>query len=49
MRHLSDVLPLTFAVRAIQHPWLGSANKPLDLVLLAAVLAAAGALSIRAT
>lgn len=43
MRHLSDVLPLTYAVRAIQQPWLGSAAKPLDLLLLAALLAAARA------
>ena len=49
MRHLSDVLPLTYAVRAIQHPWLGSPSAPLDLLPLAGILAAAGALSIRAT
>lgn len=48
MRHLSDVLPLTFAVRVIQHPWLGSASEPLDLLVLAGVLVAAGALSTRA-
>lgn len=47
MRHLSDALPLTFAVRAIQHPWLGSASKPLDLLVLAGMLGAAGLLSIR--
>jgi ABC-2 type transport system permease protein len=48
MRHLSDVLPLTYAVRAIQHPWLGSPTKPLDLLLLTGLLGAAGALAIRA-
>lgn len=48
MRHLSDVLPLTFAVRAIQQPWLGAPPKLLDLLLLAGMLAAAGALSARA-
>lgn len=49
MRHLSDVLPLTYAVRAIQQPWLGSAANPLDLLLLAALLAAAGTLAARAS
>jgi ABC-2 type transport system permease protein len=48
MRHLSDVLPLTFAVRAIQHPWLGSPANPLDILLLAGILGAAGALTIQA-
>lgn len=48
MRHVSDVLPLTFAVRAIQQPWLGAASKPLDLLVLTGLLGAAGALSIRA-
>ncbi len=48
MRHLSDVLPLTFAVRAIQQPWLGSATRPLDILLLVGMLTAAGALSLRA-
>lgn len=48
MRHLSDVLPLTFAVRAIQQPWLGAAPRPLDLLLLAGILAVAGVLSSRA-
>ena len=46
MRQLSDVLPLTYAVRAIQQPWLGSPFKPLELVLLAAILAAAVAMSV---
>lgn len=46
MRHLSDALPLTYAVRAIQHPWVGSAVKPLDLLLLAALLTAAGTISV---
>ncbi len=48
MRHLSDVLPLTFAVRAIQQPWLGAAPRLLDLLLLTGILAAAGTLSARA-
>lgn len=39
MRSISDVLPMTQAVRAIQHPWLGigSGNSP-RLVTLAALL-----------
>ena len=39
MRSISDVLPMTQAVRAIQHPWLGigSGNSP-RLVILAALL-----------
>lgn len=47
MRHLSDVLPLTFVVRAIDQPWLGTPTSLLDLLLLAGILATAGALSIR--
>ena len=49
MRQVSDVLPLTFAVRAIQQPWLGSPIRALNLVLLAAILAAAGAIAVRAS
>jgi ABC-2 type transport system permease protein len=49
MRQVSDVLPLTFAVRAIQQPWLGSPIRALYLVLLAAILAAAGAIAVRAS
>jgi ABC-2 type transport system permease protein len=45
MRQLSDVLPLTYAVRAIQQPWLGSATRPLDLLLLAGLLTAAAGMS----
>lgn len=48
MRQLSDVLPLTFAVRVIQQPWLGTSPRLLDLLLLAGILAAAGVLSVRA-
>jgi ABC-2 type transport system permease protein len=47
MRHVSDILPLTYAVRAIQQPWLGTATRPFDLLLLAALLAAAAAISAR--
>lgn len=48
MRQLSDVLPLTFAVRAIQQPWLGAAPAWRDLLLLGALLTAVGALCVRA-
>lgn len=48
MRQLSDLLPLTFAVRGIEQPWLGSAPRLPDLLLLAGILAAAGTLSVRA-
>jgi ABC-2 type transport system permease protein len=48
MRHLSDVLPLTFVVRAIQQPWLDSSAAGLDLALLGTMAAAAAALAARA-
>lgn len=48
MRHLSDLLPLTFAVRAIQQPWLGADPQPLYLLLLAGLLVAATGFSARA-
>lgn len=48
MRQLSDVLPLTFAVRAIEQPWLGSTPRLLDLALLTGMLGIAGVLSARA-
>lgn len=48
MRQLSDLLPLTFAVRAVGQPWLGSATQWLDLALLAVILAVTGGLSVRA-
>jgi ABC-2 type transport system permease protein len=48
MRHISGLLPLTFAVRAIQQPWLGATAKPLDLLLLGGLLIAAAVLSARA-
>ncbi len=49
MRHLSDALPLTFAVRAIQQPWLGTQSQLLYPLLLAGMLITAGALSLRAS
>lgn len=38
MRAVSDVLPLTFVVRALQDPWLGYGQDVMSLVLLAAIL-----------
>jgi ABC-2 type transport system permease protein len=45
MRQLSDVLPLTRVVTAIQEPWLGIGSNVPDLLLLSALFAAAVALS----
>jgi hypothetical protein len=45
MRQLSDVLPLTRVVAAIQEPWLGTGSNVSELVLLSAVFAVAVALS----
>jgi ABC-2 type transport system permease protein len=45
MRQLSDVLPLTRVVTAIQEPWLGTGSNTSELVVLLAVFAAAVALS----
>jgi ABC-2 type transport system permease protein len=41
MRRLSDLLPLTQVVTAIQEPWLGSGSNHSELLVLAAVGAAA--------
>jgi ABC-2 type transport system permease protein len=48
MRHISEMLPLTFAVRAIEQPWLGASSSLLDLLLLASLLAVATLLCARA-
>jgi ABC-2 type transport system permease protein len=45
MRQLSDVLPLTRVVTAIQEPWLGTGSNASELVVLSALFAAAAALS----
>lgn len=50
MRSISDVLPLTFVVRAIQDPWIGEGWNPDALLLLVGILvvtAAAIALLLR--
>jgi len=41
MRQLSDLLPLTRVVAAIQKPWLGTGSNLSDLVLLSALLVVA--------
>jgi ABC-2 type transport system permease protein len=45
MRQLSDLLPLTQVVTAIQEPWLGTGSNVSELVVLSALFAAAVALS----
>lgn len=47
MRAVSELLPLTYAVRAVQSPWLGSGADGLALLVLAALLVASGVLAIR--
>lgn len=45
MRQLSDVLPLTRVVTAIQEPWLGTGSNVSELVVLSVLFAAAAALA----
>jgi ABC-2 type transport system permease protein len=45
MRQLSDVLPLTRVVAAVQEPWLGMGSNLLELVVLSGLFAAAVALT----
>jgi ABC-2 type transport system permease protein len=47
MRHISDTLPLTYAVKALQQPWLGTGTGWRDLVVLAGVLAVAAVAAAR--
>lgn len=47
MRQVSDLLPLTYAVRAIQAPWLGGAPAATDLLLLGGMLLVATGLAAR--
>ncbi len=47
MRRVSDVLPLTHAVRALQDPWLGDGGNTTGLLVLAGVLLVATALARR--
>lgn len=46
MRTISQALPLTYAVRALQDAWLGRPLDPTDLIVLTTVLIVAGSLSI---
>jgi ABC-2 type transport system permease protein len=45
MRQLSDVLPLTRVVTAIQEPWLGTGSNTSELLVLSALFAAAATLT----
>jgi ABC-2 type transport system permease protein len=47
MRRLSDVLPLTRVVSAIQDPWLGTGSNLPHLLVLATVAVAAATLAVR--
>lgn len=47
MRGISELLPLTWAVRAVQEPWLGSDVGVTPLLLLAGMVIVAGLLAIR--
>jgi len=46
MRTISQALPLTYAVRALQDAWLGRPLDPTNVIVLAAILIVAGTLSI---
>jgi ABC-2 type transport system permease protein len=46
MRHLADLLPVTYMVRAVQDPWIGFGAGTSDLAVLAAIAVAATALSL---
>jgi ABC-2 type transport system permease protein len=45
MRQLSDLLPLTRVVAAVQEPWLGTGSNLSELVVLSGLFAAAVALT----
>jgi ABC-2 type transport system permease protein len=47
MRRLSDVLPLTSVVTAIQDPWLGAGSTVPQLLVLAALVVVATALAVQ--
>ncbi len=47
MRWLSDVMPLTYMVTALQDAWLGLGTSGTELLILSVLMVAAGALSIR--
>lgn len=41
MRHVSDILPLTYATRILQVPWLGTALAWRDMAVTCAIALAA--------
>lgn len=47
MRRVSDALPLTYAVRALQAPWLGSETDATNLLLLTGIFVVAATVSVR--
>ena len=47
MRTISDGVPLTYAVRVLQDPWLGLAVDPLHVAILGGILLVAAAASVR--
>lgn len=47
MQRVADLLPLTYAVQALQDPWLGVASSAIDLMVLISLLVVAGVLSVR--
>ena len=47
MRAISDVLPLTYVVTALQDAWLGLGSSVIEILVLTGVILVAGALSVR--
>jgi ABC-2 type transport system permease protein len=47
MRAISDALPLTYVVTALQDAWLGLGSSVTELVVLAGIVVVSGALSVR--
>jgi len=47
MRSVSDLLPLTYVVRAIQDPWLGERSEPGQIVLSLALLVISAVIGLR--
>jgi len=47
MRTVSDLLPLTYVVRAIQDPWLGERSEPGQIVLSLALLVISAVIGLR--
>ena len=47
MRAISDALPLTYVVTALQDAWLGLGSSVIELLVLTGIILVAGALSVR--